>query len=175
MLEELSDEVRLAGQVRSAVRLKQRGELALERGVPGGLGGMSPQEVPQVYVIVVRLAATDDHIQVVTGLAWPRAERVPARNTQITFMLPSGGCERVDRRGHPSRIRDHRIKVDDGLGGQAGHSSAPNMHRDMLDTSQRHVYLAAEPFKLLRPARVIRHDSGQNMHATILGDDHRHR
>lgn len=151
MAKEFCDEVCLSPNIRSAVRLQQRGELALERGVPGCLGGMTPEEISQVHVIAVRRAAIDDDIEMVIDLAWPRMERLPARNTQITFVPPSGGCERVNRCGHSSPIRDHHIKVDDGLSGQARHRGAANVHRDMPDTSQRHVHLAAQPFKLLRP------------------------
>jgi hypothetical protein len=67
--EEFCDQVRFACDIGSAVCPEQWGELVLELGVTSGLARMRAQEVPQVHVIAMCLAAVGDDIEVVIDRA----------------------------------------------------------------------------------------------------------
>jgi hypothetical protein len=169
--EEFHDQVRFACDIGSAVCPEQWGELVLEPGVTGGLAGICTQEVPQIHVITMCLAAVDDDVEVVIDRARRRPECVPARDAQITFVLPSSGRQRADGRGHGSLIRYHYVEIDDGLGVQARDSGTADMHRDVANASQRCVYLAAQSFELPWPPRVVRDDNGWNVHQATFRDN----
>ena len=139
MGEEFRDQVRFACGIGSAVCPEQWGELVLELGVAGGLAGMCAQEVPQVHVIAMCLAAVGDEVEVVIDRARRRPECVPAWDAQIAFVLPSGGRQRADGRGHSGLIRYYYAEIDDGLGAQAWDSGTADVHRDVLNASQRCV------------------------------------
>jgi hypothetical protein len=132
---------------------------------------MCAQEVPQVHVIAMCLAAVGDEVEVVIDRARRRPECIPARDAQIAFVLPSGGRQRADGRSHSSLIGDYYVEIDDGLGVQARDSGTADVHRDVLNASQRCVYLAAEYFELPRPLRVVRDDNGWNVHQAIFRDN----
>jgi hypothetical protein len=171
--EEFRDQAGFACDIGSAVCPEQRGELVLEPGVAGGLAGMCAQEVPQVHVIAMCLAAAGDDVEAVIDRARRRPEYVPARDAQIAFVLPSSDRQRADGRTHGSLIRDYYAGIDDGPGVQARHSGTADVHRDVLNTSQRCACLAAQSFELPRPLRVVRDDNGWNVHQAIFRDNGR--
>jgi len=81
------------------------------------------------------------------------------------------GCQRADGRSHGSLICYYYVEIDDGLGVQAWDSGAADVHGDVLNTSQRSVYLAAQSFELPRPLRVVRDDNGWSIHQAIVRDN----
>jgi hypothetical protein len=64
-------------------------------------------------------------------------ECVPARDAQIAFVLPSSGRQRADGRRHGRLIRGYYVQIDDGLGVQSRDCGTADVHRDVLNTSQR--------------------------------------
>jgi len=104
---------------------------------------MCAQEVPQVHVIAMCRAAAGDDVEAVIDRARRRPECVPAPHAPIAFVPPPSGRQRADGRGHGSLIRDYYVQIDDRLGVQARHSGTADVHRDVLNASQRCACLAA--------------------------------
>jgi hypothetical protein len=67
----------------------------LEAGVPGGLNGVRAQEISQVNVIAMRLAARHYRVQVVADGTGGRQERFPASAASTR----SRNC--LNKAGHP--------------------------------------------------------------------------
>ncbi len=80
---------RLSTGIFLTITVQQYSELALQLAVPGSLAAMPAQEITKVDVITMRLAPRHHHVQTVIDGIGGRPERFPARDTQISLMLPS--------------------------------------------------------------------------------------
>jgi hypothetical protein len=85
LAEELADQFLLALAVGRAVCLQQCREAAFQVAVAGRVSGMLAQEVPQVDVITVRLAARHDDIEVVIDSVAGRLEGIAACDAQVSL------------------------------------------------------------------------------------------
>jgi hypothetical protein len=113
LAEELADHFRLALAAGGAVCLQQRREAAFQVAVAGCVSGVRAQEVPQVDVITVRLAARHDDVEVVIDGVAGRLERLASRAAtrdpapNVTWLFPG----RWSPQPAQSRITDCPVVV----------------------------------------------------------------
>lgn len=101
--------------------------MMLQLALPGCLGRMRTQEITQVNVITMRLAARHHNVQVVIGGIREWRERLPALDAQVSLVPPSRNGQPRDRRAHGRLVGDHHVHVDDRLGIQPGNRSAADV------------------------------------------------
>jgi hypothetical protein len=128
---------------------------------------VSAQEVSQVNVVTMRLAARHYRIQVVIDGVGGRQERLPACDAEISLMLPPGGRQRLDGRAHRGIVRDHYVEIDNRLGVKAGDGSAADMLGLMRDTSQCVIDAVTQLPEQARPPRIVGNHHRRSTHVTI--------
>nr|WP_238162832.1 FAD-binding protein [Kribbella capetownensis] len=99
--EDLLDQPGLRFDVRRSVGGEEVGQLALQGGVPLPVGGVRPQTVAQQHMVLMRLVAFDNDVQVVVVRgAGRKGERLPSGNAEVALVLVAGGNHRRDGGRH---------------------------------------------------------------------------
>jgi hypothetical protein len=128
---------------------------------------MSPQVLPKVDVVPVRLASVHNHVQVVVRQARQRVEGLPTWDTAVTTVLIAEFGYGRDRLPYLSLSRDDYIKIDDWLGSEPWNRGAANV-LDPHACGQYRTNKASNGFEVRRPCLVVDDHGRRRLHLLNL-------
>lgn len=130
-------------------------ERSLDRRVPLGVFRVSPEVVPELDVVTVRLASLCDHVQMVVRLIGGLAERLSALDAEVPLVLVTDRLESLDGARDVGGRFDDNVDIYDGFRGQPRHSRAPDVINSHGQVADGFVHSPSKLLEELRPCRIV--------------------